>query len=196
MTVSKHRRYRVKHVVFLLVMVSFLIGGVAGGTSYFYRSVEWLKGAADRQVSAQTIHVILKRNYLSGDTTRENRQEIVNSSSEILRKYHSWNFISQQGNQFVFEMKVNDISPACKKNGYFGINDNGMLALYNGEPEKRKVMQTFFPLDAQKLESSLPQDELLRLKNGIRISNVAEYNSILSTYSEFANDEKNESNPK
>lgn len=36
------------------------------------------------------------------------------------------------------------------------------------------------------MESSLPQDKVDRLSEGIKITDMDEYNSVLSTYSDFA----------
>lgn len=36
------------------------------------------------------------------------------------------------------------------------------------------------------MESSLPQDKLDQLTKGIRITDMEEYNSVLSTYSDYA----------
>jgi forespore regulator of the sigma-K checkpoint len=48
------------------------------------------------------------------------------------------------------------------------------------------VIQTFFQLDIKRMESSLPLEEVKLLKKGIPFSSMSEYNSILSTYGEFA----------
>jgi forespore regulator of the sigma-K checkpoint len=172
-------------LVALLLLSGFLFAAILGGVS-------WVKGGADRQVNVQTVHVLLKRIYLTGETTEESRQEYVNTSSDIFKKYRNWNFISQHGTRFTFEMKMNDISTRSKTKGYFGVNNKGELTLYEGEPEKGKVIQTFFQLDTTKLETSLPQKEMERLHKGIRITDVGEYNSIISSYSEFASGENGE----
>lgn len=40
-------------------------------------------------------------------------------------------------------------------------------------------------VDTGKLEANLPSQEVTRLRKGIKVSNIAEYNSILSTYGEY-----------
>lgn len=85
-----------------------------------------------------------------------------------------------------FEQHINELSEACKNNGYFGIDQQGNLSLFEGSPDKEKVLKTFFQLDVETMESSLPPDVLLHLHQGIRIQDLDEYNSVLSTFSEFA----------
>lgn len=85
-----------------------------------------------------------------------------------------------------FEQRINELSEVCKNNGYIGIDQQGNLSLFEGPPEKEKVLKTFFQLDVETMESSLPPDVLLHLHQGIRIQDVDEYNSVLSTFSEFA----------
>ncbi|WP_205417309.1 BofC C-terminal domain-containing protein, partial [Klebsiella pneumoniae] len=52
---------------------------------------------------------------------------------------------------------------------------------YQGEPDEEKVIRTFFQLDVGTMESSLPEGVLEQLHKGIRIQDVDEYNSVLST---------------
>ena len=47
-------------------------------------------------------------------------------------------------------------------------------------------MRTFFQLDVGSMESSLPRDVIQRLEEGIRIQDMEEYNSVLSTFSDYA----------
>lgn len=85
-----------------------------------------------------------------------------------------------------FEQRIHELSEVCKNNGYIGIDQQGNLSLFEGPPEKEKVLKTFFQLDVETMESSLPPDVLLHLHQGIRIQDVDEYNSVLSTFGEYA----------
>jgi len=93
--------------------------------------------------------------------------------------------IDAQGDVW-FQQHINELSETCKNNGYFGIDQQGNLSLFEGPPDKEKVLKTFFQLDVETMESSLPPDVLLHLHQGIRIQDFDEYNSVLSTFSEFA----------
>ena len=71
-------------------------------------------------------------------------------------------------------------------NAYFGIDDNGHLSLFDGDPEANQIIRTFFQLDIDYLESSLPHETVMQLYQGIRVSDQEEFNSVLSTFSPFA----------
>lgn len=81
---------------------------------------------------------------------------------------------------------VEDLAPKCKENAYFGLDKNGNLTLFEGIPEQERVIRTFFQLDVQHMKSSLPSDAVNQLYSGIRVSDLADYNSVLSTFSEYA----------
>ncbi|WP_205628695.1 BofC C-terminal domain-containing protein, partial [Acinetobacter baumannii] len=74
---------------------------------------------------------------------------------ELLTRYKDWTLVSRHRNVYTFEKKLNDLSPYCKENAYFGLSENGELTLFDGLPDKGKVIQTFFQLNTKKLESSL-----------------------------------------
>jgi forespore regulator of the sigma-K checkpoint len=87
-----------------------------------------------------------------------------------------------------FVKKIEDLSPRCKENAYFGMDKNGNLSLFEGVPGtgEGNVIQTFFQLDIRHLESSLPRDAIKELYRGIQVRDLSEYNSVLSTFSDFA----------
>lgn len=85
--------------------------------------------------------------------------------------------------------KVEDLAPKCRDNAYFGLDKNGNLTLFEGVPEQDKVIRTFFQLDVQHMKSSLPADAVNQLYSGIRVSDLADYNSVLSTFSEYASEQ-------
>lgn len=84
---------------------------------------------------------------------------------------------------------VEDLGPRCKENAYFGLDRNGNLTLFEGIPEQDRVIRTFFQLDVQHMKSSLPTDAINQLYSGIRVSDLADYNSVLSTFSEYASEQ-------
>lgn len=88
----------------------------------------------------------------------------------------------------VLEERVSDLSEACKQRAEFGVDRAGRLTLYDGPPKKEKVVRTFYQLDVNFMESSLPEEEIKRLENGIRIEDKETYYSILSSFSDFALD--------
>lgn len=74
------------------------------------------------------------------------------------------------------------------ENTYFGLDENGILSLFEGLPSEKKVIRSFFQLNVEHLESSLPRDMVNQLYEGIKVTDYAEYNSVLSTFSDYAVD--------
>lgn len=76
--------------------------------------------------------------------------------------------------------------PMLQMNTYFGIDDQGQLNLYEGLPAQQRLIRSFFQLDIEYLESSLPPALIEHLRQGILVTDYEEYASVLSTFSEFA----------
>jgi forespore regulator of the sigma-K checkpoint len=87
-----------------------------------------------------------------------------------------------------FMETVEDLSPRCKENAYFGMDSSGNLSLFEGVPGVGggSVIQTFFQLNIEHLESSLPREAIKELYRGIQVKDLSEYNSVLSTFSDYA----------
>jgi forespore regulator of the sigma-K checkpoint len=114
-------------------------------------------------------------------------------SPEDIRKtakeHPNWEYVGVIDNKATFEVHVDDLSSECKLNSYIGIDALGNLTLYDGPPREERAVKTFYQLDVEHLESSLPGEVVEDLKRGIRIRDISEYNSVLSTFSDFAVDE-------
>jgi forespore regulator of the sigma-K checkpoint len=67
-----------------------------------------------------------------------------------------------------FVKTIEDLSPRCKENAYFGMDKGGNLSLFEGVPGvgDSNVIQTFFQLNIEHLESSLPRDAIKELYRG------------------------------
>lgn len=96
--------------------------------------------------------------------------------------------MDDNGEVWLEETVTDDLSPACKEQAYMSVDANGNLTLFDGPPQEEKVLRTFFQLDIGSMESSLPKDVLKQLQEGIRIQDIDEYNSVLSTFSDYARD--------
>jgi forespore regulator of the sigma-K checkpoint len=130
--------------------------------------------------------VFLQSNYVCGEeVTRlgENQADEIIALSE---RNADWTVAIHQDGPVYFIRNINDLSPECKEQAYFGIDKNGNLSLFEGLPKDEKVLRTFFQLNIEYLETSLPRETVEQLREGIRITDLAEYNSVLSTFSEFA----------
>ncbi|MBM7563758.1 forespore regulator of the sigma-K checkpoint [Paenibacillus sacheonensis] len=134
----------------------------------------------------EKVTVKLRRVYICGV---ESETIGVLSSADALRmmkQHHEWTAIVDEQGAVVMEQRIDDLSESCKRSAYFGLDKLGRLSLFDGEPKKEKVMRTFFQLDVNYMESSLPKERVEELENGIRISDKDAFNSVLSTYSDYA----------
>ncbi|SFK69407.1 forespore regulator of the sigma-K checkpoint [Paenibacillus sp. 1_12] len=115
------------------------------------------------------------------------------SAAEIL-DYHRSSpeaTVSMDANGRVyFKETIEDLSPRCKENAYFGMDSSGNLSLFEGVPGVGggSVIQTFFQLNIEHLKSSLPNSAIKELYRGIQVRDLSEYNSVLSTFSDYAVD--------
>ncbi|MDQ6418609.1 BofC C-terminal domain-containing protein [Paenibacillus sp. LHD-117] len=133
------------------------------------------------------VQVKLHRIYVCGEETEPLGLMKPETIIQLLRQHPEWSASLEEDGRTVRVMQqIDDLSSECKSNAYFGMDRNGNFSLFNGEPSNEKVMRTFFQLDVRFMESSLPQDQLDQLSQGIRVSDIDEYNSVLSTYSDYA----------
>ncbi|WP_274362639.1 BofC C-terminal domain-containing protein [Paenibacillus thermotolerans] len=133
--------------------------------------------------------VLLHKIYVCGE---ELTSLGVHTPAEIQRmmdEHPQWQMTGAAGGKITFETVVDDLSDQCKLNSYIGIDTLGNLTLFDGPPQEQRAVKTFFQLNVEHLESSLPQEAVEDLRRGIRIRDLAEYNSVLSTFSDFAVDE-------
>ncbi|AWB45706.1 hypothetical protein DCC85_16860 [Paenibacillus sp. CAA11] len=136
--------------------------------------------------SSQPRVVYIRRVYIGGE--EENRLGYLKPEEilKLLSEHTSWEGrIDSKGNVWL-EEEVRDLSSDCKQNGYIGLDETGRLNLYAGRPKQKKVIQTFFQLDVGTMISTLPKDVYEQLQSGIRVRDLDEYNSVISTFSDFA----------
>ncbi len=129
----------------------------------------------------QTINIVLERIYLDGEKSQERIQETILSMEDFWAHYEGWDLIDQNENELIFRREVEDISPLLKINGYFGITEDGILSIYEGEPNEEKVIQSFFQLDTRKLKS---QDHTELIK-GIPVQNLKRYEEVLQVFGQY-----------
>jgi forespore regulator of the sigma-K checkpoint len=141
-----------------------------------------------KQIEKKTkeYEVFAQKEYVCGQETARigmlNPTEIVQYHKE-----HSQNQITlSSSDQVYFIEKVEDLSAQCKKNAFFGLDKDGRLSLFEGHPNKDNIIRTFFQLNVDHLKTSLPQGTFNQLMEGIPVSDLAEYNSVLSTFSDYA----------
>jgi forespore regulator of the sigma-K checkpoint len=123
------------------------------------------------------VEVVLQRVYLDGEASEEVFKQTIWSMADFWAQYEDWQLVDQEEGVVVFQKEINDISPLLKANGYFGIDQEGRLTIYQGNPEGEKVIQSFFQIDLEKLESNLHE----QLKEGIVIMTKDRYSELLQT---------------
>ncbi|WP_026558622.1 BofC C-terminal domain-containing protein [Bacillus sp. J37] len=133
-----------------------------------------------------SVKVVLQRKYLDGEISEEIILEKATSIGEIVEKYSDWILLDHKKESVVFQSKVDDISPLLKTNGYFGITGDGIFSIFNGRPGSNDIIQSFFQLDVEKLESH-KHDELME---GIRIESKDQYLEVLKIYETYSKIEK------
>lgn len=132
------------------------------------------------------VEVVLHRTYLCGEETRQLGSHSAAETMDLVKAHREWNASFDTKGRVYVEEAVDDLSPECRKSAYISIDQVGNLSLFDGPPRKEKVIRTFFQLDVKSLESSLSKEKLHELTQGIRVTDRDEFNSVLSTFSDFA----------
>lgn len=135
-----------------------------------------------RDVFMHKVYVCGEERLLIGQMASD---EVVSLHGE----HPQWSVELGQDGAVTLTEKIDDLSAACKNNAYFGLDKTGNLSLFDGPPDGEKVIRTFFQMNMGYLESSLQPETIDQLKEGIRVLDMEEYNSVLSTFSEFAIEE-------
>lgn len=131
-------------------------------------------------------NVTIRKNYVCGQEEQVLGKMRSERISELLHHNPTWiGHLDRNGDVWLLE-SISDLSPVCKQRAYMSMDADGNLTLYEGPPQKEKVLKTFFQLDINSMESTLPQGVLKELYDGIRIQDIDEYNSVISTFSDYA----------
>lgn len=131
--------------------------------------------------------VVMVTQYICGEESKQMGNLDSKSILKIHEDHPQAHITIDEDGMVVFTKLVNDLSPQCKDNAYFGVDASGNLTLFEGPPEENNVIRTFFQLNVRYLESRL--ETVQQLVQGIRVTDLSEYFSVLSTFSDFAVDE-------
>ncbi|WP_020615859.1 BofC C-terminal domain-containing protein [Paenibacillus daejeonensis] len=126
------------------------------------------------------------RSYICGEEMTMLGKLDAGQVEQLLKENPEWTIKPAGEDEIVVLEQIADLSETCKQRAYFSLDKLGHLSLFEGPPEEDRVIRTFFQLDTHYLESSLPRQHWQALNEGIRVSDVDEYNSVLSTFSEYA----------
>lgn len=137
------------------------------------------------QDSSQPFDVYYEKNFVCGEELEHIGLLTPMEIKQFSEQYPQAS-IRLNEQQLYFTETVNDLSRQCKENAYFGLDKDGNLSLFEGLPSEEQIIRTFFQLNVQHLKSSLPRETLNQLYEGIRIMDVEDYNSVISTFSYYA----------
>lgn len=129
----------------------------------------------------KTIEVILETIYLDGEVSEEIVEETIWSMEDFWADYEGWTLVNLDDSQIVFQQNINDISPFLKLNGYFGLSEEGILSIFNGKPAEENVIQSFFHINTDKLESH----QHVQLKQGITVLTREKYEEVIKTFKQY-----------
>jgi len=130
----------------------------------------------------QKMEVVLQLFYLDGDVVEEIASLQVSDLNEIWEDYKGWKLVEITKDRVILKKYIDDISPLLKANGYFGLTEDGTLSIFNGKPKNKNVIQSFFQIDLDKLESSAEE----HLKNGIPVRSKSEYERVLKAFKPYS----------
>ncbi|WP_458123817.1 BofC C-terminal domain-containing protein [Paenibacillus sp. Z3-2] len=133
--------------------------------------------------------VVLETQYICGVETEQLGKMARPQLKMLLVQHPEWVATVGTSDELHLKQRVDDLSLLCRQQAYISIDAVGNLNLYEGKPAEEKVIRTFFQLDVGTLESSLPEGVLEQLQQGIRIQDKDEYDSVISTFSDYAVDE-------
>jgi len=136
------------------------------------------RGANSRQVQHKRIYVCGEETEALGSMTKRELLDYASRHPELIPELASDGTV-------IFTETIEDLSPGCKQNAFFGVDAGGNLSLFDGTPDEQRVIRTFFQLNVEDLKSSLPPDAWNQLNAGIRVKDMDEFNSVLSTFSDF-----------
>ncbi|WP_064467735.1 BofC C-terminal domain-containing protein [Lederbergia galactosidilytica] len=128
------------------------------------------------------IEVSLQRRYLDGDISEEVVNETIWALEDFWAKYEKWQLIDIDEKRVTFEMEINDISPLLKVNGFFGLQEDGTLSIFNGSPDEADIIHSFFQIDMEKLEGKKREE----LKKGIPIQTKETFTEVLEAMKQYS----------
>lgn len=145
--------------------------------SEFWKTLNQTKG---------TNEVTVRQVYICGEEEQVLGQLSSDDIYSLMNEHPTWKGEFTGKGQIRFEETISDLSPTCKEQAYISLDKDGNLTLFEGPPTHEKVIKTFFQLDINSMESSLPDGAVQQLYDGIRVQDIDEYNSVLSTFSDYA----------
>ncbi|WP_243386192.1 intercompartmental signaling factor BofC [Bacillus kexueae] len=174
---------RLYHLFFLIPFAVVVF--ISFNDLYFANTSKVQKEEAFEVNGPLTVRVVLERIYMDGEKSEEIVEEQILSMEDFWAQYADWELITQNEDEIIFQKYIDDISPLLKANGYFGIQEDGTLSIFNGKPTNGyHIIQSFFQIDVGKLESHKQTE----LKEGIPIKNKNQYLEVIEAFKSYSID--------
>ncbi len=179
----EERCWRYMKNLYPLILLGFLL--VFGGTSAKAlepnNDLATVTSESLQEEGPLVIEVELRTNYADGVTTKQSVYETIWAMEDFWSQYADWQLVDQEEGKMVFERNFEDISPASKQNGHFGLTEDGVLTIFDGDPADEKVIQTFFQIDVGKLESQRRE----QLMDGIPVESWYQFEDVIQSFSKI-----------
>lgn len=130
--------------------------------------------------------VILRKAYICRNDDRPLGIKPTQHIIQLMLDHPRWRVSIDAAGRVILEEQIEELPEACKERTYISLDGNRSLALFDGSPKEGKVIRTFFQLDVESMENSLPLKVMQQLYQGIQITDIEAYYSVLSTFSDFA----------
>ncbi|TCZ75124.1 hypothetical protein E0485_18415 [Paenibacillus albiflavus] len=134
----------------------------------------------------QSKEVVIQKTFVCGEELQRIGTRTPGEIAKLVKEHPAWRLSIQGEDQVYLTEHIQDLSASCKEAAYFGVDESGVLSLFDGIPMQNKVIQSFFQLNIPYLKSALPPETVAQLFAGIRVTDIDEYNSVLSTFADYA----------
>ncbi len=168
----------------LLLGVLLVLGGTSA-VAYEGDGISPVTGTKTQEKGPLVVEVILRTNYADGVSTNQSVYETIWAMEDFWSQYADWQLVDQEEGRMIFERNLEDISPASKQNGHFGLTEEGVLTIFDGIPAEEKVIQTFFQIDVGKLESQRRE----QLMEGIPVESWYQFEDVIQSFSKIKKEE-------
>lgn len=133
--------------------------------------------------------VIMHKQYICGGHKQSRGLKTAIDIKHFIRNHPDWQVQLDQKGRVICKQQVEQFEMSCKHRAHISVDEDENLVLYDGKPKQRQVIRIFFQLDMKTMESSLSPRVLQQLYEGILITDLDAYDSVLSTFSDYAIEE-------
>ncbi|OEF95661.1 BofC C-terminal domain-containing protein [Desulfuribacillus alkaliarsenatis] len=130
-------------------------------------------------------NVTLYDEYLCGTIDEEHTVFYAPTEIAAIKNYPQYRLLKSEADHLFLHREHMEFHAKYKDAIYFGLNARSELVLYYKDYGVENPQKVFFPLEQEALEEWMLPKQLEELERGIPIYNVGDYNSVLSTLTEY-----------